>query len=370
MLERYIETQDFLPLPISGDLYRININGVITDKVRNIIHPFLDDENDLVVSLFWIDGYKNYKLALLVAFTFKPVHITHKLWKYLSVLFKDKNRTNIHPSNLVWKYPTDGLECDFLKGYYYIPEYSKYVINRQGEVIQHFTRNKLSGNFHESGYLYYCLILDTSRRGKSTSTSVGRHRLMALTFLDYDENVESMDVNHLNGIPGDDWLGNLEWATRSSNMIHAYASGLRTDNKPVVVFNHRTGIETEYFSVGECERKLGLTRSVVHFRLKNSPGKIFPPGLSFRYKGTDIGDEIKVTSCDVDHYGIAVVMRNIYTNETIEFPSAKKCSEHLGVSKKVVQKRLKDKSQPLYKNYQFQRKDRLTNWVNHEPRKS
>jgi hypothetical protein len=48
------------------------------------------------------------------------------------------------------------------------------------------------------------------------------HRLVMFTFLGESD----MDVNHINGIKADNHLENLEYCTRSENMIHAFNTGL------------------------------------------------------------------------------------------------------------------------------------------------
>ena len=54
------------------------------------------------------------------------------------------------------------------------------------------------------------------------------HRLVAGNFFDIDEERMSMlDVNHIDGDPTNNFIGNLEWCTRSENIKHAYSAGLK-----------------------------------------------------------------------------------------------------------------------------------------------
>ncbi len=71
-----------------------------------------------------------------------------------------------------------------------------------------------------NGYLQVCLAIGQTKKKYSI------HRLVAIAFLPNPEN--KPQVNHKNGIKGDPSLKNLEWATRSENMQHAYDTGLAT----------------------------------------------------------------------------------------------------------------------------------------------
>ncbi len=69
-----------------------------------------------------------------------------------------------------------------------------------------------------TGYLRVMLYKDGKTKKHYT------HVLVAKSFIPNPEN--KSDVNHINGIKTDNRVENLEWVTRSENIIHAFANGL------------------------------------------------------------------------------------------------------------------------------------------------
>ena len=83
----------------------------------------------------------------------------------------------------------------------------------------------MTPSIDRSGYLH----------GLINGRSQSYHRIIAECFIPNPYNKH--DVNHINGIKTDNRAENLEWCTRSENMIHAYKTGLK---RPVIGVNHHS----------------------------------------------------------------------------------------------------------------------------------
>ena len=97
-------------------------------------------------------------------------------------------------------------------------EYKGFKVDENGNVYG--KRGKiLKGCIDRCGYKEVCLSLG----GKQKSVLV--HRLILKTFKPCN-NMENLDVNHINGDKTDNRLINLEWCTRSENIKHSYKNKL------------------------------------------------------------------------------------------------------------------------------------------------
>ena len=98
-------------------------------------------------------------------------------------------------------------------------EYKGFRVDDQGNVYGK-RGNILKGCIDRCGYREVCLSL----KGKQKSVLV--HRLILKSFKPC-ENMDKLDVNHINGNKLDNRLINLEWCTRSENINHSYKNRLQ-----------------------------------------------------------------------------------------------------------------------------------------------
>ena len=101
----------------------------------------------------------------------------------------------------------------------YIPNYLGYQASTLGNIRNKSTEYVLKPYLTNRGYHTVGFTVN----GKKKRLYI--HRLVASTFLDNNDNLP--EVNHINGIKTDNRITNLEWSTGSTNILHAYSTGLR-----------------------------------------------------------------------------------------------------------------------------------------------
>lgn len=145
-----------------------------------------------------------------------------------------------------------------------IPGYSEFRINRIGVVVDLRREIIVEPTMNTTGYL----TVTARRDDKDRSYSTYLHRLLALAFIATVHDVNTLQVNHINGIKTDNRLRNLEWVTQQGNCAHAYRTGLRADNIRILLTNIATGESTEAYSQAEASRMLGVNPATLCEQIK------------------------------------------------------------------------------------------------------
>ena len=127
-----------------------------------------------------------------------------------------------------------------------IRRFPEYKVTTNGDVIG--KRGKpMKGHIDHCGYKEVILSY------YPYSKQVLVHRLVLSTFNPID-GMENLDVNHIDGNKLNNRLDNLEWCTRSENIIHSYKNGLQ-NNVTNKYGNYKVLTEHQIQSIKELHEK-------------------------------------------------------------------------------------------------------------------
>lgn len=287
MFEKYvIKPYEFIeiPLPPCKQQLFLNKDGQVFNSNKQPIDIQYNDGIKTIFADMW-NGYNTYDVRLIILITYGKLNLQPKYYHLVEPFHIDGDLSNLHPSNIGYRYK-EPIECEQFKGHYYVPFFNAYVLSKDGilinwktgRVIQSFTQHPPKHNIKNvtGGYTYFTIRSDVKTMG------IGLHRLLALTFIPYPDNVDVLDVNHDDGIPSNNVLNNLEWATRLENIVHAYSNGLRTQNRIVYGKNTYSGEERVFYSIQEASRVTGCDSGLIYRRLNDEDQKISQNGWIFK----------------------------------------------------------------------------------------
>lgn len=123
----------------------------------------------------------------------------------------------------------------------------------------------LIGNKDRAGYLRVKLWKDGV-----VSRMYSVHRIVATYYVLNPDNKK--EVNHKNGVKSDNRAENLEWSTRSENLYHAYATGLKKPAKSTRggKFNNRSKKVVQILNDGSEKEWDGIRFAAIALKLNPS----------------------------------------------------------------------------------------------------
>lgn len=158
------------------------------------------------------------------------------------------------------------------KDFYAVKETGWIPVNKLGEVLGP-NKAVVELNKPTNGYVRY--------KGYPV------HRIVALTFLEANDDTNKLQVNHKDGNKHNNTLDNLEWCPIQENCIHAYSTGLRKDNRSVEIKDLETGEVRTFYSLQSCARFFNVNGGSL-YQFLNRP-IVRPYGIKYdvRYSGND-----------------------------------------------------------------------------------
>ena len=162
--------------------------------------------------------------------------------------------------------------------------------------------------------------------------SLHLHRLVAEVFIPNPENKPF--VNHLDGDKFNSCVDNLEWATAQENAIHAYKTGLRSDNIAVKIFDHTSGERIDCYSLQNAGEVIGMDAGYISRYLKSDRKGLLNNRYMVAKLEEDWEDLLKVSVGDHRRgTARAVIGTELITNKKIIFASMVAACEFFTIQK-------------------------------------
>lgn len=353
---------------VFNNKFVITSRGDVYDLKDNVIKSYERGG----ISFIELDGVE-YRLVDLIAVHFKEL---------LSELNKDQlklvegfiinDKVGLKPSNVGYRFKGNLIESIYHKGFYHIPEHPSIVVNKETTFLRNSDGKELKPYIHKGikernikgGYLLYYYNINGRRECFS------RHRTNYMTFKGYPDNIDSLQINHIDGEPGNDDLSNLELVTPGGNLRHAFENGLRNDNFPVLSLNIHTGEEREFYSMCNCAEELGYSDMTIgNIINKVATTSVTKRGHTFKLKSDETPwmDMSKLRrmlqSIDIIR---PVKARNCKTMEVLEFDSVLSAGRHAKINDSSIIFRLNQGNyKPLF-GWQFIEKGKFPDFTKEE----
>ena len=311
-------------LPNSNDRYLIRNDGSLVDLIDGS-KSMPCNNNKLYLE--WFRGKDYYDLDLLLLIAGEGVTIPPENWDMIEIR-KDSN------NDMYYNY-REPIEHPEHKGYYYIPYVRNCLIARNGDLFSLASLKKLKwyktkppkNNVKNITHGYR---INSVRGDYGEVVNVKRHRCIAFTFIPYSDNPKNLVVNHIDGVPGNDNVDNLEWCTRAENILHAYRTGLHPNKVvPVLVMTLSTNEVVRYESMTIASEKTGITYGLIYERLHSNNGKGHIDGYALKY---DDGSPWRINEIIRDWGRRPVVAFNVFDRKMHIFNDCVEMGEFVGSS--------------------------------------
>lgn len=231
-------------------------------------------------------------------------------------------------------------------GFYKIPSQPDLAIKTDGTVYSKIKKDNLKHKFN--------LYVDVNYK----RTTFKLHNFLAEAFIEVPQELKSVErfrliSNHLDGDKHNFELKNLEWTTYSGNILHAFKTGLRSDNNYVLAKNVHTDEIVDFYSQAECARFFKVDPANVVYWLRNKKIYNTVKGFfQFKYEEEDWlktspDEPFKTRRSDIFAKSIDVEKTSYL------FPSIVSAGEYLGIKPRNLHAHILRYGSKPYKGYEF-----------------
>jgi putative replication protein len=220
------------------------------------------------------------------------------------------------------------LKYKEMDGYYHIPYYTRYAINKTGEV-KRIIPNFYGKNYYNSrikldgaGYFALTLSIDCyiSKKGEvkyDDFVSGRQHRLLALVFIKYKKDPLNLFINHIDARRDNNDLSNIEWCNQLENVRHAMIlKRMPYEHIPILVKDYFTGTIKSYYNANTASRYLKICNVGISKRIREGDLSPLRGRYSFKAKNDsrewlDVKEVTKPCRNKRQYY----IVKNIFTGE-------------------------------------------------------
>lgn len=223
--------------------------------------------------------------------------------------------------------------CNLKPGFFKVPN-KNYSVSTEGEAYSYYIKKVYSSK---------TVDVDFDKRYASAYLE-HIHVLMAETFLQLPEGMSRAEVipNHKDGNKANNHIDNLEWTTRSGNLIHAYETGLRKENIRLKSKNMETGKVNEFLSIWGCARHFKVNGGRVHGYIHRKIREAAFLGTHLLVRiGEDFPSDEESKSWKVADNRMSVVVFNKSNNTAVIYQTATHAAKAINVKQGTLAKRLR-----------------------------
>ena len=240
----------FKIVPKTNNLYEMSTDGEVR-RIDGLECTLTSINNEPAITLVIYGKERTLSIEWLRLITHFEVDLKER--DMFNIYFKDTFKWQ--KSNSVNKTMCFyGIHPEYKPGYRYIPEYTRYAVSKEGEVID--TKNNRVINIAHSDSSYLITYIYDPDKNKGRSIVV--HRLVALAWVKNPDPMRYYMCNHLDGNKHNPYYTNLEWTNHKGNNQHAVNNNLRSQNIECKIRDITDGKVYEFKSITEACRHIGI----------------------------------------------------------------------------------------------------------------